>query len=118
MPVKIINEKISRGELKKMAEEIFGDLVKAAVDIERRIMAVGGELHADEEQLLLEDGSHQKNLWGINLYPEKKGDDFIEFDSMINIRPSQGNRSRGVENKETQKQIIKIVNDLVYDGDA
>ncbi len=67
---------------------MFGDLVKAVVDVERNIMALGGELHADEEALLLDDGSLQPHLWGINLYPSEYGDaGWLEFDSMINVRP-------------------------------
>jgi len=111
--MEIINDKISIEELKRIAQDIFGNLVKAVVDIEKRIMVVGGELHADEETLLIENGSEQKNLWGINLYPEIKNEDWIEFDSMINLRPSQENRSRGVDNSETQKIIIEIVNSLI-----
>lgn len=111
--MEIINNKISVEELKKIAQDIFGNLVKAVVDVEKKIMAVGGELHADEETLLIENGSEQKNLWGINIYPEIEDEDWIEFDSMINLRPSQGNRSRGVDNSETRKIIIEIVNNLV-----
>lgn len=92
-----------------MAEATFGNLVKAVVDIEKELIAVDAELHSDLEALLLEDGSKQKSLWGINLYPEIQGDDFIEFDSMINMRPSQGNRSRGIEDKELRNKIIGIV---------
>ena len=97
------------GELSRMATAMFGNVVKAVVDIERDLLAVDGELHSDLEALLLEDGSRPQNLWGINLYPELQGDDFVEFDSMINMRPSQGNRSRGVEDPETRKKIIEIV---------
>ena len=111
--IKIITDKISLPELKKKAEERFGDMVKAVVDLEKGIMAIGGEMHADEEALLLENGSKQENLWGINLYPENKWDDFVEFDSMINIRPRQGNRSRGVEDEVTRKKILEVVNKLV-----
>jgi len=96
-----------------MAENRFGNLIKAVVDVERKIMAVDGELHADEEALLLENGSRQENLWGINIYPELEGPDRIEFDSLINIRPSQGNRSRGVDNVTIRDQINDIVNALV-----
>ncbi|MFH1187639.1 MAG: DUF5674 family protein [bacterium] len=110
----IIRNKISVEELKKIAEESFGDMVKAVVDIEREIMTVGGELHADEEKLLLEDGSKQEFLWGINIYPTVLGADWIEFDSMINLRPSQGNRSRGVEDSAIKEKIIKAVNKLVH----
>lgn len=111
--MKIIKEKISIKELEKLAESMFGNLVKAVVDIENKIMAVGGELHSDEEALLLESGSKQSDLWGINIYPEINDENWIEFDSMINLRPSQGNRTRGVENKEIQKIIIEVVNKLI-----
>ena len=111
--IKIITDKISLPELKKKAEERFGDMVKAVVDLEKGIMAIGGEMHADEEALLLENGSKQENLWGINLYPENKWDDFVEFDSMINIRPRQGNRSRGVEDEVMRRKILEVVNKLV-----
>ena len=96
-----------------MARGQFGDFVKAVVDIEKEIMAIGGSLHADEEAALLEQGSVQENLWGINIYPEKKREEWIEFDSMINIRPSQGNRSRNVEDVDIQKKIVEIVNTLI-----
>ena len=92
-----------------MAADMFGDIVKAVVDIDRELMAVDAELHADLESRLLEDGSQQKHLWGINLYPEASGDEFIEFDSMINVRPSQDNRSRGVESEAIRGKIIQIV---------
>ncbi len=107
--IKTITGKILKNELRDMSKTLFGDLVKAVVDVSKRIIAVNGELHADEERVLLEDGSRQEDLWGINLYPEKEGDDWIEFDSMINIRPSQGNRSRSVENLEIQSLIRDIV---------
>lgn len=112
----IIEEKISIGELQKIAEEGFGDFVKAVVDTEKEIMAIDAELHADEESLLLENGSLQDNLWGINIYPYKQQGEWIEFDSMINIRPRQGNRSRDVEDAETRNRITEIVNKLVSLG--
>lgn len=112
MPIQLVKDKITRVELKKLAKERFGDFVKAVVDVEREIMAVGGELHADEEMFLIEQGSEQKNLWGINLRFDKPADDWIEFDSMINLRPSQGNRSRGVENPEIREKIKNVVKKL------
>lgn len=111
--MKIIKDKISISELKQMAERMFGNLVKAVVDIKSEIMAVELELHSDGEGLLLENGSEQSDLWGINLYPELGGEDFIEFDSLINLRPSCGNRSRGIDNPETREKITKIINKLV-----
>ena len=113
MQIKIIEESLSKKELLKIAEEGFGDLVKAVVDIEKCLMAVGGELHADEEASLLKFGSQQENLWGINLYPQKSEEEFIELDSLINIRPTQGNRSRGIENPKIQKRIREIVEKLI-----
>lgn len=110
--MKIVKDKISLQELKKMAKAGFGNLVKAVVDIENEIMAVDGELHSDQEALLLEKGSKQKDLWGINLYPDNK-DDFIEYDSMINLRPSQNNLTRGVDDPKIRKKIINTVNNLI-----
>ena len=107
--MEIIKEKITRARLKELAQEKFGDFVKGVVDLERKILAVDAELHADLEALLLERGSQQSDLWGINLYPEAQGLDFVEFDSMINVRPSQGNRSRGVESEETRSRILSVV---------
>lgn len=106
-------KKVTVDELNKMAQAMFGNLVKAVVDIEKEIMVVDAELHADEEALLLEKGSKQEDLWGINLYPEMENEDFVEFDSMINLRPSQNNRSRDVENVEIREKILKIVDQLV-----
>lgn len=111
--MKIVEKKITLAELKNMAEKMFGNLVKAVVDTEKEIMAVDAELHADEEANLLENGSKQADLWGINLYPEMPGEDFVEFDSMINLRPSQNNRSRGIDDPKIQERIINIVNKLV-----
>ena len=101
---------ITLSELNDMAASMYGNLVKAVVDVKRGILVVDSELHVDQEQFLLEQGSNQKDLWGINLYPQKYGsDDFIEFDSMINIRPRQQNMSRGIENEEIKKCIIGLV---------
>ncbi|MDP3956810.1 MAG: DUF5674 family protein [bacterium] len=114
MEIKIIKSPIKMDELKKMAIEGFGSLVKAVVDVEQGIMALGGELHADEEVLLMEqEGSSRAYTWGVNIYPEKTGDDRIEFDSMVNLKPTLRNLSRNVENEEVRKKIIKVVNELI-----
>ncbi len=106
---------LSINELANMAESMYGELVKAVVDVARRTMVVDAGLHVDEEQLLLETGSNQNDLWGINLYPDSYGDeDFVEFDSMINIRPAQGNRSRSVEDAATRALIVEIVMGIVH----
>lgn len=113
--MRIVDATISLDELRRMAAGMFGDLVKAVVDVDRELVAVDAELHSDLEALLLGDGSKQGSLWGINLYPEESGEGFIEFDSMINMRPSRGNRSRGVEDERTRALIFAIVGKRVIE---
>ncbi len=113
MPIQIVRAPVTLGDLRQIATAQFGDFVKAVVDVARGIMAIGGELHADEEALLIEDGSRQPDLWGINLYPDRGPDERVEFDSMINVRPSQGNRSRGVDDPVARRQIEEVVGRLV-----
>lgn len=111
--MKLITNPISKDELKTLSES-FGGFVKAVVDIEKEIMVIDAPMHADEEKELLDRGSKQDNLWGINLYPDLSDEDFIEFDSMINVRPRLKNFTRGIEDKELQKKIILIVTKLVH----
>lgn len=115
VPLRIVRTPIRRRELAEIAEHQFGDMVKAVVDLGREIMAIGAELHSDEESALLDDGAAQRDLWGINLYPAEDGADWIEFDSMINVRPGQGNPSRGVDDAGTRERIRRIVAALVID---
>jgi hypothetical protein len=111
--VRVIRSPISIKNLRKIAKARFGSFVKAVVDVEKEIMVLDADLHSDQEAHLIKQGSKQINLWGINLYPEIEGKDWIEFDSMINLRPSQNNLSRGVDNKAIRKRIVKIVNKLI-----
>ena len=111
--MKIVSDKITLAELETMAKNMYGNLVKAVVDVEKEVMAVDAELHADEEKILLEQGSKQANLWGINLYLQESGDEWIEYDSVINLRPSQGNDSRGVDDPAMRQKIRDIINQLV-----
>jgi hypothetical protein len=112
MEIRVVRDTVSRDELTEVAKQQFGDMVKAVVDVEQGIMAIGGELHSDEEAILLDQGSAQRHLWGINLYPDKPLDEWIIFDSMINVRPSGGNRSRYVESSEIREAVTRIVNRL------
>ena len=114
METRIVKDKITREELRSLAHEQYGDIVKAVVDITQGIMGVGGELHVDIQSILIEkENSRGDTTWGINLYVDKIGDEFIEFDSMINLKPMSGNRTRGVDNVESQKSIREIVDKLV-----
>lgn len=114
--MRIVRDHITLAELTELAEERFGDLVKAVVDVDREVMAVGEGMHADEEAALLDDGSRQSALWGINLYPAEFGEpDWLEFDSMINLRPHQQNRSRSVDDPAIRERIAAVVDRIVFE---
>jgi hypothetical protein len=114
MHIIIVKDKISLKEVKKMAQEQFGAMVKAVVDIEKEIMAIGGELHAEANELLFEkEKSDSKNVWGINIYPEEKKDKWIIFDSLINIKPLAGNREMVIKSEKIKNRIREIVNKLI-----
>jgi len=114
MSIKIIKTTIKKSELLKIASEEFGDVIKAVIDVKQEIMAIGGELHSDEEVLLIEqENSKRENTWGINIYPKRSGRAFIEFDSMINLKPVFGNRSRDVESAQIKKKIKAIIKKLI-----
>lgn len=100
-------------EIRTLADERFGDMIKGVVDFERGILLLDADLHADQEASLLADGSKQADLWGINLYPDGVGADWLEFDAMINLRPSFGNRSRGVDDPGTRAAIATLIARLV-----
>ena len=99
--------------LRTLAQNTFGDMIKCVADVKRGLLAIDADLHADLERLLLEDGSAQENLWGFNLWVEEEGADFIEFDSLINIRSWQGNPSRDVEDPEIRDAIKTIVDTFI-----
>ena len=112
--MQIVKDKISLEELKKMSAKMHESIVKAVVDVEQEIMVVDAEMHSDEEALLLEEGSQQENLWGINFHPnESDNEKFVEFDSMINVRPMQNNRTRYVQDHKIREKIIAIVKRFV-----
>lgn len=107
------DEPISLNELRALARGRFGDLVKGVVDLHRHVMLVDADLHADQEAALLAAGSSQQDLWGINLYPELPEEEWLEYDSMINLRPSFGNRSRGVDDAAIRERIADLVRRIV-----
>lgn len=111
--IQIIKKPIARAVVRDMAPIQHGEMVKAVVDVQQSIMALGGELHADAEWTLLEAGSKQEDLWGINLFPATQGEDWLVFDSMINIRPRQNNRSRSVEDPGRRERIRSVVDSLI-----
>jgi len=113
MEIKIVKEKISLEEVKKMAEEQYGNMVKAVVDVEKDMMAIGGELHSDANDLLNKAGSDQRKVWGINIFPNKPKEEWIEFNSLINIKPKEGNFDMDIKLEEIKNKIKEIVNKLI-----
>ena len=105
---------VSLSELKQLADKMYGTLVKVDVDIAKNIIVIDMDMHADGEAYLLENGSKQDDLWGINLHPDKFGsNEFIEFDSMINIRPRQNNPSRDVLDEAVRTKICRLIDGAI-----
>ena len=111
--MQILQTAISRAELAALAENTFGDMIKCVADVKLGLLALDAELHADLERLLLENGSADENLWGFNLYPEEEGEDFIEYDSLINIRSWQNNPTRDVLDPDIRDAIKQIVEQFI-----
>lgn len=113
----IVDCRIDRSELARLVDLFFGKMVKYVVDLKRRVAAVGGELHADAEQLLLESGSQQADLWGANYYPGRGRDACIEYTALINIRPAQGNRGMLIQDPEIRERLREITFALIGEGE-
>lgn len=110
--IKIVDKKITEAELREFLNQPFPEMIKFVVDVEKEILALGGEMHADAEEILLENGSEQKNLWGGNVYPDAVGEK-LKYNSLINIRPSQNNRSLDVQDAGLKEKIKEIVYKLL-----
>ncbi len=111
--MKILQSPLAKNQLLESEIVFDGPMIKAVVDVDKKILGIDANMHADIEQLMLSNGSRQESLWGINLYPEDPDEDFIEFDSMINIRPRQNNRSRDVEDQKVRDLIIEVVSQWI-----
>lgn len=111
--MQLITKPITKKSLQKIAQQSFGNLVKAVVDVRKEILVLDADLHSDQEAYLLKHGSKQQDLWGINLYPFLDKKNFIEFDSMINLKPYQNNLTRGIDNPKIKSLINKIINKLI-----
>jgi hypothetical protein len=112
-PIKIIQKKITQEELKLFLGQPFAEMVKFVVDIKKEVIALGGELHSDAEEVLLKDGSMQQDLWGANIYPHKESQEKLEYSSLINIRPSQNNFSMEIADEALRKKIKTVVEKLL-----
>jgi len=115
--IRILRETIHPHDLVRFAGQHFSDMVKYVVDVQRGVVAIGGELHADAEQILLDDGSRQTDLWGANYYPGRGPDGCIEYTSLINIRPARGNPSMLVDDPILRDRIKAITFALIGRGE-
>ncbi len=118
MEILVLEERIKKAALRSLVERYFGDMVKYVVDVRLKIAAIGGELHADAEQVLLERGSRQEDLWGANYYPGLGRDQCIEYTALINIRPSQQNRSMEIGNEGIRRTVREVTLELIGEGEA
>ena len=108
--IKILDHKIDVEEVKKLADLWYGTMIKGAVDIEIGRVALGGDYHIEDSELLTSTGSKFEDIWGFNIRFEENPDGVLEFDSMVNIKPNLGNRSRNISNDE----IIKKATEIIY----
>ena len=114
--VLVSNERIQPAELRRLVDLFFEDMVKYVVDVERGVAAVGGEMHADAEQALLDDGSRQRDLWGANYFPGRGPEECIEYTALINIRPAQGNRSMEIQGRAVRERVRQLTVALIGEG--
>jgi len=113
MNIKIVTEPITRAEAKEIAKEFYVEMVKGVVDVEKGIIALGGEYHMDANTILVENGSEQKNLWGFNFYPDKTGDEQIEYKALVNIRPVHGNSVMEIQDENLRTAMRVIIRKLI-----
>lgn len=111
--IKIIKDQISLEDLQILAKEFYGNMIKGVADIERRVVAFGGEYHMEANMMLIEDGSSQANLWGFNVYFKKPREDWLEYISLINIRPAAGNFDMMIGDEQIRNKVKEIVNSKI-----
>ena len=109
MSIKILDNKINIEEVKKLADSWYGTMIKGTVDVELRRVALGGDYHIESSEILTSSGSKFEDVWGFNIRFEENKDGVLEFDSMVNIKPNFGNRSRGINNQEVIKKATHII---------
>ena len=111
------DSRVEPAELRRLVLLFFEDMVKYVVDVERGVIGLGGDMHSDAEQLLLEDGSRQADLWGANYYPGRGREGCIEYTSLINIRPAAGNRSMEIQDPVVRERVQALTWALVGEGE-
>ena len=104
MPIHVIRSQVTSTQIAEMLEEL-GIYIKLTVDIERQVLAGGGATHYDCEQILLDDGSVQANIWGCDWTPLRRR---IAYESIINIRPRLNN-SMEILDPRIREQVDSVV---------
>ena len=105
----LLREPASPAQTLEMHQE-YEKMIKIVVDVRRRLLSGGGEMHSDCETVLLDNGSEQDDLWGANWYPAEQR---IEFESLINIRPRQGNRNILIQDEDIRQQVESITREIL-----
>jgi len=113
MQIRIITEPIPLVEVEELAKDTYTTMIKGVVDIEKAIIALGGEYHIDANNKLTEMGSKQPDIWGFNIQFDKIGDEWLQYTSLINIRPAVGNRGMLVKDQRIQKRMREIIESLI-----
>jgi hypothetical protein len=117
LDILIVESPVAAAELDRLVRSQFGDMVKYVVDVRRGIIAIGGEMHADAEQRLLDHGSQKDDLWGANYYPGRGPQGCIEYTSLINISPRRGNRSMEIQEPSVRVRVREVTFALIGRGE-
>lgn len=112
-----VDRRIPPTEPARLVALYFEDMVEYVVDLERGVAAVGGEMHADAEALLIASGSRQADPWGANYFPGRGRDGCLEFTSLINIRPSDGNRCMDIQDAAVRESVRALTHRLLGEGE-
>ena len=113
MNIKIVEDPIPLEELRELASEFYVSMIKGVVDIEKEVVAFGGEYHMDANRILLENGSQQSDVWGFNVELDRPRDSWIEYVSLINIRPLAGNRDMEVQDKAIRARMRHLIDSKI-----
>ncbi len=113
MSIQILEKPVSMDYVRELAVEWYGTMIKGTVDIAKNKVAIGGKYHVESCELLVEGGGDHTNVWGFNIRFEEDQNGILEFDSLVNIKPSLGNKSRSVENPEIIKKATEIIHSWI-----
>lgn len=119
MDIRIVSDTITEAEIREIAREFYGSIIKGVADIEREVLALGGEYHSDALDILIDNGSRGEDVWGFNitLDSDQPLDERIEYISLINIRPAKGSRDMEIKDVQLKDRIRDIIKKRIENGD-